>query len=79
MNFDLATVLGYLSILPHGLRRYVNGEPLHMHGPHMGRLQKQAEETGMKIESLDGDDRSLSSSGHDVIRCEDPQPVAGNR
>ena len=50
-----------------------------MHCPYMGRLQKQTDQPGMKIELLDRDDWGLCSRGHDIIRGEDPQSFAGDR
>ena len=50
-----------------------------MHRPHMGWLQEQTDQTGMKLESPHIDDRSLGARGYDIVRGEDPQSIAGNR
>ena len=46
-----------------------------MHRPQMGRLQKETDQTGVKLESPDSDDRSLGPRGHDIIRREDRNPL----
>src|ERR1700722_14156140 len=78
-DLQLAMMLRLRSaLLPHGLRRNTDRQPLHVDGAYVGWLEEQANQPGMKFKLLNGNKRSLRPGGHHVIGREDAQAFPRN-
>ncbi len=79
-DLDLALMPGLCRVLlPHRFRRDIDLQALHVHRAYVRRLQKQANQAGMKFELPHREQRILRPSSHHIVRSEYPQPLSCDR
>ena len=70
MDFD--------ALLAHRFRRNLDLETLDIRRINVGRLEKQTDQAGMKLELPHRDDRVFRTCSDNIIRSEDAQTLAGD-